>query len=180
MVWSNPPYNAEVKTSIGKVFLKLIQKYFHKNYRYKKMFNTNTIKRSYSCTKDVKNLIKQHNSSIKKTGTNINKKDCNFWNKDNYLLDAKCLVECIVYEATVFTANQTNTNFGWAEGDFESRYTNHKVPFHSKGYKHRTQLSKYVWSLKNINTECSLKWHVKAKAVPYKCDSRKCELRENK
>ena len=62
VVWFNPPYNAEVKTNIGKVFLKLVRKHFYKRHRYKKIFNTNTIKLSYSCTPNVKNLIK-HNST---------------------------------------------------------------------------------------------------------------------
>ena len=62
VVWFNPPYNAEVKTNIGQVFLKLVRKHFYKRHRYKKIFNTNTIKLSYSCTPNVKNLIK-HNST---------------------------------------------------------------------------------------------------------------------
>ena len=36
VVWFNPPYNAEVKTNIGKVFLKLVRKHFYKRHRYKK------------------------------------------------------------------------------------------------------------------------------------------------
>ena len=30
VIWFNPPYNAEVKTNIGKIFLKLVKKHFHK------------------------------------------------------------------------------------------------------------------------------------------------------
>ena len=111
VVWFNPPYNAEVKTNIGKVFLKLVWKHFHKRYRYKKILNTNTIKLSYWCIVNVKNLIKQHNSKIIKNGTNTKKKDCNCRNKDNCPLDGKSLVGCIVYEAAVSTTNQTNTYF---------------------------------------------------------------------
>ena len=36
VVWFNPQYNAEVKTNIGKVFLKLVRKHFYKRHRYKK------------------------------------------------------------------------------------------------------------------------------------------------
>ena len=74
---------------------------------------------------NVKNLIKQHNSSITKSGTNTTKKDCNYRNRDNCPLDGKYLVECIVYEATVSTTNQTNTYFGSADGGFKSRYNSH-------------------------------------------------------
>ena len=48
--------------------------------------------------------------------------------------------------------------------------------FRSKGYKHRTELSKHVWSLNDSNIKFSLKWCIKTKAKPYKCDSRKCDL----
>ena len=72
--------------------------------------------------------------------------------------------------------NQTNTYFRSAEGDFKSRYINHTLMICSKGYKHPTELSKYVWSLKDSNTEFSLKWHVKTKAMRYKCSSQKCDL----
>ena len=91
-------------------------------------------------------------------------------------LDGKCLVECIVYDAAVFTANQTKIYFGLAEDDFKSRYNNRTLSFPSKGYKHRNDLSNYIWSLKDSNTEFSLKWRIKTKAVPYKWGSRKCDL----
>ena len=74
---------------------------------------------------NVKNFIKQHNSSITKSGTNTTKKDCNYRNRDNCPLDGNYLVECIVYEATVSTTNQTNTYFGSADEDFKSRYNSH-------------------------------------------------------
>ena len=58
----------------------------------------------------------QHSSSIMKNDKNTNKKDCNCINKHNCPLDGKCIVKYIVYEATVFTRNQTNTYFGSDEG----------------------------------------------------------------
>ena len=154
-IWFNPPYNAEVKTNIVKVFLKLVRKYFHKWHRYQKIFYTNTIKLSYSCTQNVKKLIKQHNSSIMKNSTNTNKKDPNRRNKDNFPLVGKYLIECIVYEAAVSTMNQTNTYFDSTDGDFKSRWNNHTLSFYSKVYKNRTELSKHIWSLKDSNTEFS-------------------------
>ena len=107
-VWFNPACSVgtwcnvtHATSNLGKIFLKLVRKHFHKQYCYKKMFNTNTIKLSYSCTPNVKTLRKQRKSSIMKSGTNINKKDFNCRNKANCPLDVNCLVECIVYEATV-------------------------------------------------------------------------------
>ena len=124
----------------------------------------------------AKTLIKQHNSSIMKTEINTNKRDCNYRNKNSCPLDGKCLVECIVYEATVSTTNQTNTYFGLAEGSFKSRYNNHTKSFRLRRYEHNTELSKHIWSLKDSNNEFHLKWCIKTKATPYKCGSRICNF----
>ena len=49
---------AEVKTNIG-LFESGQEIFSQKQHGYKKIFNTNTIKLSDSCTPNVKNLIKQ-------------------------------------------------------------------------------------------------------------------------
>ena len=64
VIWFNPPYSLNVKTNIGKVFLKLVRKHFPRSHKLSKIFNLNTIKISYSSMPNVKNLIKQHNSKI--------------------------------------------------------------------------------------------------------------------
>ena len=175
MIWFNPPYNVEVKTNIGKIFFKLVRKHFHKRHPYRKIFN-NTIKISYSCTPNVKNLIKQHNTSIMKSNPETNNRACNCRTKDNCPLDGKFSSECIVYEATVLSTKQTKVYFGTAEGSFKSRYNNHTKSFRLRGYEHETELSKHIWSLKDSNIEFSIKWRIKSKAIPYKCGSRNCDL----
>ena len=39
IIWYNPPYNMNLKTNIGKTFLKLIDKHFHKNHPLNKIIN---------------------------------------------------------------------------------------------------------------------------------------------
>ena len=76
VIWFNPPYSQNVKTNIGKLFIKLMRKHFPKNSKYHKIFNLNTLKLSYCLTTNVGN-IKQHNSKVLiKTNDNINRK-CN-------------------------------------------------------------------------------------------------------
>ena len=48
VIWFNPPYSLNVKTNIGKVFLKLVRKHFPMSHKLSKIFNLNTIKVSYS------------------------------------------------------------------------------------------------------------------------------------
>ena len=59
--------------------------------------------------------------------------------------------------------------------DLKSRYNNHSLLLHSKGYKYCTEFSKYIWSLKQSNTEFSFMRCMK-KALPYECCSWKCDL----
>ena len=60
----NAPYSLNVKTNIGKVFLKLVRKHFPRSHKFSKIFNLNTIKVSYSSMPNIKNLIKQHKLKI--------------------------------------------------------------------------------------------------------------------
>ena len=43
-------------------------------------------------------------------------------------------------------------------------------------YVNDTELSKYIWKLKDANTSYSLKWSVEKAATPYKYGTRKCDL----
>ena len=49
ILWFNPPYSKSVKTNVGKLFLRLINKHFPPTHKYRKIINRNTIKISYSC-----------------------------------------------------------------------------------------------------------------------------------
>ena len=78
IIWFNPPYSKNVETKIGKTFLKLIDKHFPKKHKYHKIFNRNTIKVSYSCTKNMKTIINSHNKQIIQTQeNNLETKNCN-------------------------------------------------------------------------------------------------------
>ena len=73
LIWFNLSYSQNVKTNIGKLFIKLVRKHFSKNSKYHMILNLNTLK--LSCTINVGNIIKQHNSKVlKKTNGKINRK----------------------------------------------------------------------------------------------------------
>ena len=82
IIWFNPPYCKYVKTNIGKKFLKIIDKYFGENNKFKRYLNKNIIKLSYSCMKNIETTIKNHN--IKLINNNeINKDEsCNCRKKE--------------------------------------------------------------------------------------------------
>ena len=68
VTWFNPPYSRSVLTNIGRRFCTLISKHFPRNSKLSKIFNTNTLKLSYSCLSNMAAVISQHNSSILRVG----------------------------------------------------------------------------------------------------------------
>ena len=176
IIWFNPPFSQNVKTNIGKLFLKLVKKHFPKHHRLHKLFNPNTVKLSYSCMSNMSSFIKEHNSNILSSPTNTEERSCNCRNKENCPLDGSCLKTCIVYRADVIKHNGTHIYYGASDGEFKFRYNNHTKSFRNRGYEHETELSKHIWELKDNNTEFSLKWSIAAYASPYRCGTRRCDL----
>ena len=118
IIWFNPPFNQNVKTNIGKIFFKLINKHFPNHHRLHKIFNLNTIKLSYSC--NMSSFIKQHNRNILSSPPNSEKHSCNCRNKDNCPLAGNCLKTCIVYRADVIKPNETHVYYGASNGEFKA------------------------------------------------------------
>ena len=67
ILWYNPPFSKNVSTNIGRKFLGLIDKHFAKDNKLRKIFNRNTIKISYSCMNNTKQIIDNHNKRILKS-----------------------------------------------------------------------------------------------------------------
>ena len=176
IIWFNPPHNESVKTNIGKQFLKHVKKHFPRHHKYNKIFNTNTIKFSYSCSTNMKNLIKQHNSRVLSEPTSHQEKSCNCRNKNSCPLDGNCQVKNIVYKATVTTEQNYRIYYGTAEGEFKTRYNNHKYSFRDRKNINERELSKYIWQLNDKNIDFNLKWEIGAFTSPYKCGTRRCDL----
>ena len=83
----NPPLN--VKTNVGKIFLKLVNRHFPKENPSHKIFNKNTLKVSYSCMSNVASVLSAHNRNI----LYLKKSEfgCNCRSKTDFPLDNNCL-----------------------------------------------------------------------------------------
>ena len=114
----NPPYNKKVRTNIGKEFISLINRSFPAGHKLRKIFNRNTVKLSYSCMSNVKQLIDGHNKAILQNAETAQpqqdegKKACNCRKKEECPLDGECLVSEVVYQATVTTQDAQETYIG--------------------------------------------------------------------
>ena len=91
VIWFNPPYSQNVKTNIGKLFIKLMRKHFPKNSKYHKIFNLNTLKLSFCCTANVGTIIKQHSSKVLSKVNDNNNRKCNCRSKPRCPLNGECL-----------------------------------------------------------------------------------------
>ena len=115
-----------------------------------KIFNRSSIKVGYSCMKNMKSIMKSHNSAILKKHT-LKKpaKTCNCRNKVTCPLRGKCLANGVVYKATVSShGTESKSYIGLSGGDFKSRYNNHNKSFRHQKHEKETALSKYIWELK--------------------------------
>ncbi len=101
-------------------------------------------------------------------------------------LDGKCVIRNVIYQATVFTTS-TNSSAG-SSGDsvssnsetasssansssvklyvgstggwFKKRWYKHRADFRNKKMRLSTELSKYIWKLKDEGTDFKIKWKV--------------------
>ena len=54
--------NCDVSKLVGKQFFKIVNKHFPENNTLHKIFNKNTLKISYSCMKNMSDIISSHNN----------------------------------------------------------------------------------------------------------------------
>ena len=153
-------------------------KHIPKKHKYHKIFNRNTVKISYSCMPNIKNIITSHNKKILNESEVVERK-CNCLKKEECPLENQCLSTNIVYEATL-SDNASNatpaTYIGISETTFKLRYANHKKAFNHARYEADTELSKAVWKMKNKNMIPNITWKIRKKCAPYNQSTGKCNL----
>ena len=180
IIWFNPPFSKNVKTNIARNFLCLIDKHFPPNHKLHKIFNRNTVKVSYSCMNNVKSIISKHNTRI--TGKSKPQCEvidpCTCRDKKTCPLQEKCMTKDIVYKATITTSNTYSTKhyIGMTASTFKERYRNHIKSFIHKSYSNDTELSKYIWKLKDNKQDFDITWSVLKQSISYTGGSKRCNL----
>ena len=59
---------------------------------------------------------------------------------------------------------------------FKEPFRNHIKSFTHKKYSNETELSKYVWHLKENNTDFTIKWSIIKNSISYTGGSKRCNL----
>ena len=173
------------------MFLNLVDSHFPKTHPLHKHFNCNTIKLSYSTSRNLKGFIDAHNRNILQPNT-TEKFTCNCKPvfKADCPLPGQCQASCnIIYEANVAVegSEESKVYFGQTLRPFKKRYYEHKNAIknrpkpkdkngNKKGSDTSTALSNYIWKLKDAGKQFILTWKIKSKAPTYKSGSRKCQL----
>ena len=82
-------------------FLKLVNKHFNNKHKFKKIFNKNTLKISYSCMPSLQTIINSHNRKVLSSAETRNEETCNCKVKENCPLQGNCLTANNLYKATL-------------------------------------------------------------------------------
>ena len=177
ILWFNPPWNLEVKTNIGKEFLKLVEECFHPENPLSKICNRKTVKVSYSTTPNMEQIIAGKNAKVLNDQQNESpSKKCSCTKGKVCLLENRCLEKGIIYQATVEQQNkESKTYVGLTATDFKARYGVHKKSFEDPDYN-PTTLSKHIHDLKNKGIEHKVTWKILDRGTSYSPVSDVCHL----
>ena len=173
------PFSKNVKTNIGRAFISLIDRCFPTGHKLRKIFNRNTIKLSYSCMPNVKQIIDSYNKNILKKAVQpqgTTTKTCNCRRTDECPLKGECLLKEVVYQAKVTTKEKTETYIGLTATEFKTRWRNHQMSLKHENKKNDTELSKYLWQLKEKKKDFTITWKILAKARAYTNLTKWCNL----
>ena len=178
----NPPWSEDVKTHLGKEFLKLIKTSFPPNHKLYKVCNRNTIKLSYSCLPNMKVEVSKHNSKVLKAGAAVDapEKSCDCRDKSSCPLPhLGCIAEkSVVYQARVVRDDNghVETYAGLTGDTFKVRWRGHKSDFDHREKRGSTELAGYIWDLKDSNIPYTISWDILGRAPTYNPVTKTCRL----
>ena len=94
-------------------------------------------------------------------------------------MSKNCLAKSVIYQATVKTSDKrpTQTYVGLTENEFKTRYTKWiKASFNNYEKHNSTELSKYIWNLKNNKISYSIRLEILKRAKSNSNASKRCNL----
>ena len=181
IIWFNPTLSKNVQTNIGKEFLNLIENCFPPNHKLRTLFNKNNVRLSCSCSPNIKQIIDGHKKTILRQNTppegKTPPKPCNCREPNKCPLKGQCLVKEVVYQATITTAESTETYVGLTATEFKTRWRNNQMPFKHESKRNDTELSKHLWQLKDQKKDFAISWKILAKAKSHSNLTKRCTKR---
>ena len=116
---------------------------------------------------NLKRKISARNKSSLVNNSQSQEKSCNCRDKHSCPLCGDCLIQNVVYQATVESPMGKETYIGLTANQFKTRFQNHTASFRNENKRNANKLSKHIWSLKDTKSEFAVTWKVMARARPY-------------
>ena len=101
-----------------------------------------------TCQKSLKDIIKKVTSEPRDQRPKRNSRK-----KAECPMEESCQVNNVVYKCDVTRPLPKKVYLRLAEGEWNSRFYNHKLSFKHKRYSTKTTLSSYIWHLKRVSSE---------------------------
>ena len=167
VVWFNPPFCRLAKINIDKYFLHLLDKHFNGDNPLSRIFYRNTVKISYSCTKNMYNIVSNHNrrllNELITRDRNPGVGSCNCRSKEECPFGGRCNSRN-VYQACIspieHKRDRERVFIGISAGNWKQRWYNHRYSFSNPKHRYQTALSKYFWGLKDQGLSPQIKWKI--------------------
>ena len=105
-----------------------------------------------------------------------NIKSCNCRKSSTCPVGNQCLTRSVVYEATIHHGKTQVKYVGMTENDLKTRYNRHLLTTRHERYRTETELSSYVWKLKDKKTDYNITWRILKRAQPYRGGAITCNL----
>ena len=178
VIWFNPPFSKSVSTNVAKEFLNLVDKHFKDNHKFKKIFNRNTLKVSYSCMRSMKSIVSAHNRKILTEESAENERKCSCPEGTSCPLDGHCLSKNTMYSGKITSDLPnygTNEYVGISAPEWKLRYGNHRISFNERRYA-KCEIAKEIWRIKDQGGTFDISWSILGHAPAYNPSSKKCNL----
>ena len=179
IIWFNPPYGKNIIIKVAAYFLNLLQKHFPQHHKFRKQFNKNNVKVSYSCMPNMKSIINAQNKNTIGKTSDANPRTCNCIYPNDCPLNGNCLAKESLYEGKITSDLPNNKDKfykGISEHPFKLRYGNHKKSFNHEIYKNDSELSKEYWEVRKKGGNPKVMWKILKKCSAYNLESKKCLL----
>ena len=185
--WFNPPFCKLANIDVGKYFLRLIDKHFKQDNILHKIFNRKTLKISYSCTKNISQIINSHNNELinkfhnRVNNNNINNKkiECNCKSRSDCPMNGLCNLDNVVNQDIIYPKEDISDkkyDIGVSSTNYKIRYGSHKFSFSHEHKKNQTALSKHYWGLKNRELTPDIQWSILKRSSTSKSFDSRCNL----
>ena len=104
---------------------------------------------------------------------------CNCRVPANCPLGNRCLTESVVYKASISATGTVQENkfyLGLTANSMKQRISSHNTSFRNERYRDQTSLSSYIWHLKDLGADYTIRWSVVRHAQAHRAGDKICSL----